>query len=88
MHVFSVYAPLQDDHQCSAFTAELFYPVSTLDMQTPLLLMGDFNGTVTPDRDSSSGVGPAHEKGPAAEERRAHANGAWQRDVARRNPSE
>ena len=32
--------------------------VAILDMQTPTLLMGDFNGTVSPERDYSVGEGP------------------------------
>ena len=55
LHLFSVYAPLQDDAQRTVFNSEL---VPSLDMQVPMIFLGDFNGSVFPERDYSSGVGP------------------------------
>ena len=58
---FSLYAPLQDDSERSAFNADFFEFVTSLDMQVPILFMDDLNGTVSPDRDYSDGVGPVCE---------------------------
>ena len=55
---FAVYAPIQDDSERSAFNADFFEFVTSVDMQVPILFMGDFNGTVSPYRDYSNGVGP------------------------------
>ena len=55
LHLFSVYAPLQDDAQRTVFNSEL---VPSLDMQVPMIFLGDFNGSVFPERDYSSGVAP------------------------------
>ena len=61
LYFFSPYAPLQDDSERSALNADFFEFVTSLDMQVPILFMGDFNGTVSPDRDYSDGVGPVCE---------------------------
>ena len=54
LRLFSVYAPLQRDPCREVFTTTFLEMVASLDMQIPTLLMGDFNGTVSPERDFSS----------------------------------
>ena len=56
LRLFSVYAPLRQDPSQDAFVATFLDFVSGLDMQIPTLFLGDFNGTVCPDRDYSSGL--------------------------------
>ena len=51
LRLFTVYAPLQEDVTRAAFTSAFLDVVAILDMQVPTLLMGDFNGTVAPNRD-------------------------------------
>ena len=58
LRAYTVYAPLPRDPSREAFNAVFRDFVATLDMQTPCLLLGDFNGTVDPARDHSSGSGP------------------------------
>ena len=58
LHLFTVYAPLQNDAQRTAFNSEFMALIASLDMQIPTIFMGDFNGTVQPNRDYSSGAGP------------------------------
>ena len=48
LRVFSVYAPLSRDAGRVAFNATFLEFVAGLDMPFPTLLLGDFNGTVTP----------------------------------------
>ena len=57
LRIFSVYAPLQRDPGRDVFTAAFLEMVACLDMQIPTLLLGDFNGTISPDRDFSTGEG-------------------------------
>ena len=58
VRLFSVYAPLQRDGARDEFTRLFLEMVAVLDMQIPTLVLGDFNGTVSPCRDYSSGDGP------------------------------
>ena len=58
LRVFSIYAPLQRDATREAFNLAFIDLVASLDMQLPTLFMGDFNGTIAPERDYSSGEGP------------------------------
>ena len=58
LRIFSVYAPLPRDPGREAFNGTFLEFVAALDMQVPTLLLGDFNGTVAPDRDHRSGAGP------------------------------
>ena len=57
LRVFSVYAPLRRDPTRDEFTRLFLELVAMLDMQIPTLLLGDFNGSVSPSRDYSSGEG-------------------------------
>ena len=57
IHLFSMYAPLQDDAQRIGFNAEFLEMISSLDMQVPTIFLGDFNGTISPERDYNSGTG-------------------------------
>ena len=57
LRIFSVYGPLQRDPAHVPFTEAFLDMVALLDMQVPTLFMGDFNGTVAPDRDYPSGEG-------------------------------
>ena len=57
LRVFSVYAPLQRDSARPAFNAAFIEFVAQLDMQIPTLLLGDFNGSVAPERDFTAGHG-------------------------------
>ena len=54
LRVFSIYAPLQRGPQREAFNGAFVDFVSGLDMQIPTLLLGDFNGSVAPERDFTS----------------------------------
>ena len=58
LRVFSVYAPLPRDPGREIFNSTFLEFVAGLDMQIPTLLLGDFNGTTTPERDHSCGGGP------------------------------
>ena len=58
LRIFSVYAPLPRDPCREAFTSAFLEMVSSLDMQVPTILLGDFNGSICPDRDYSSHEGP------------------------------
>ena len=52
--LLTVYAPLQDRQHSSArsqFAEALLAVTHSLDMQVPTLLLGDFNGSLIPDRD-------------------------------------
>ena len=55
LRVFSVYALLQRDPVRDIFTRLFLDMVAALDMQIPTLMMGDFNGTISPDRDYHAG---------------------------------
>ena len=57
LRIFSVYGPLQRDPAHVPFTEAFLDTMALLDMQVPTLFMGDFNGTVAPDRDYPSGEG-------------------------------
>jgi len=57
LRVFSVYAPLHGNPILEMFRMAFLEMVSSLDLQIPTLLMGDFNGTISPERDYSSGLG-------------------------------
>jgi len=58
LRVFSVYAPLHYDRTREVFGKTFMELVACLDMQIPTLLLGDFNGSVTPDKDFSSAERP------------------------------
>ena len=51
---YSVYAPLQRDPCREVFTTAFLEMVASFDMQVPRLLMGDFNGTDSPEGDFST----------------------------------
>lgn len=57
LRVFTVYAPLPTNSLCAAFTSAFGDMVAVLDLQIPTLLLGDFNGSVSPQRDYGSGRG-------------------------------
>ena len=57
LRIFSVYAPLERDSTCKTFHTTMMRLVSSLDMQVPTLLLGDFNGSADPKRDFHRGVG-------------------------------
>ena len=59
LRLFSIYAPLARDADLRhMFLAEFWALITTLDLSVPTLLMGDFNGSVDPDRDYSAGSQP------------------------------
>ena len=51
VRLFSIYAPLQRDTIRDEFNSAFPDMVFGLDMQVPTLIMGDFNGTIAPQRD-------------------------------------
>ena len=57
LRVFSVYAPLRENPARDAFDTAFGEMVAGLDLQAPTLLLGDFNGSVSPQRDYASGAG-------------------------------
>jgi hypothetical protein len=56
LRLFSLYAPLERDPTLEAFSHEVAAWVATLDLQVPTLILGDFNGSVDPERDFSVGA--------------------------------
>ena len=51
---YSRFTPLSSVTLAAVFTTTFLEMVASLDMQIPTLLMGDFNGTVSPERDFST----------------------------------
>ena len=58
LRIYSVYAPLPWDPGRVSFNNAFVDFMASLDMQIPTLLLGDFDGTMAPNRDHSSGARP------------------------------
>ena len=59
MRIFTVYAPLRRYPALrEAFDRDFLDLIFSLDLAVPTLVLGDFNGSVEPERDTSAGEGP------------------------------